>query len=125
MPPVGDLIEIRGLRVLGTIGVNPEEKERAQPFEVDLDVHVDLSAAGLSDDLADTVNYGELIVATEGVIATERHQLLERVAHRVAQVLLEADGRVDAVTVSIRKLRPPVPVDVVTAGVTIHRRRQG
>ncbi len=55
-PP--DRIELRGLRALGTHGVLPEEQERPQPFEVDLDLEVDLRRAGRSDDLADTVDYG-------------------------------------------------------------------
>jgi dihydroneopterin aldolase len=51
-----DRIELRGLRALGTHGVLPEEKERAQPFEVDLALEVDLRPAGRSDALADTVD---------------------------------------------------------------------
>ena len=46
-----DRIELRGLRVLGTHGVLPEERERAQPFEVDLDIDADLRPAGVSDAL--------------------------------------------------------------------------
>jgi 7,8-dihydroneopterin aldolase/epimerase/oxygenase len=57
------------------------------------------------------------------VVATESHLLLERVAQRIADVLLDADDRIDAVRVSIRKLRPPIPVDVDTSAVTITRRR--
>ena len=52
-----------GLRVLGVHGVLPEEQVRAQPFEVDLELHVDLAAAGKSDDLADTVSYADVIDA--------------------------------------------------------------
>jgi dihydroneopterin aldolase len=119
---VADRIELRGLRVVAVIGVLPEERERAQPFEVDLDVEADLSAAGTSDDLADTIDYGPLAEAAARVVATESHTLLERVAERVAEVAL-ADPRVVSVTVSVRKLRPPVPVDLATAGVRITRRR--
>ena len=50
-----DRIEIRGLRVLGTHGVLPEEQQRAQPFEVDLDLELDLRRAGRSDRLEATV----------------------------------------------------------------------
>ena len=51
----------------------------------------------------------------------ERHQLLERLAQRIAETVL-ADPKIAAVTVCVRKLRPPVPVDVATAGVRITRR---
>ena len=119
---MADRIELRGLRVLGTIGALPEEQVRAQPFEVDVDVEADLAAAGASDALDDTLDYGELAQGIERVVSTERHQLLERVAQRIADEVL-ADARVTAVTVTVRKLRPPVPVDLDTAAVTITRVR--
>jgi dihydroneopterin aldolase len=118
-----DRIEIRGLRALGLIGVNPEERERPQPFEVDFDVELDTSKAGRSDHLDDTVDYGRLAVLAEQVVVNDPHLLLERVAERIAQVLLDADGRIDATTVTVRKLRPPIPADLTTSGVTITRYR--
>ncbi len=48
---MNDRIELRGLQVTAICGVLPEEKVRRQPFEVDLDVHADLSIASISDDL--------------------------------------------------------------------------
>ena len=53
----------------------------------------------------------------------EPHLLLERVAERIADELLGADDRIEATTVTVRKLRPPIPVDVATTAVTITRRR--
>lgn len=120
---MGDVIEIRGLRALGTIGVNREEKERAQPFEVDLDVVTDLAPAGRSDALADTIDYGELVGRVEAVVQSERHELLERVGQRIVEAVLAVDPRIESVRVTLRKLRPPLPVDVATAGITITRHR--
>ena len=117
-----DLIELRGLRALGICGALPEERERAQPLEVDLDVVADLSVAGRSDALEDTVNYGELADAIDRVITTERFTLLERLAERLTEVLLAVDGVVE-VTVAVRKLRPPVPQQLATSGVRITRGR--
>jgi dihydroneopterin aldolase len=119
---VPDVIEIRGLRALGVIGVNPEEKARAQPFEIDLDLEADLSKAGETDALADTIDYGRAVAIAEQVIESEQHQLLERVAQRIAEELFVLD-RVDAVRVTVRKLRPPLPHHADTAAVTILRRR--
>lgn len=121
---MGDVIELRGLRVVGTHGALPEEQVRAQPFEVDLDVHADLGPAGASDALGDTVDYGALAAAVERVVAAEHHQLLERLAQRIAEVALD-DPRVDGVTVAVRKLRPPVPQDLASSGVRITRHRAG
>jgi dihydroneopterin aldolase len=117
-----DRIELRGLRALGVIGVLPEERERAQPFELDIALEADLGPAGQTDDLADTIDYGHAVALAERVVTTERHVLLERVAQRVADELLGLDG-VAAVEVTIRKLRPPVPQDLASSAVTIVRHR--
>ncbi len=117
---MGDRIEVRGLRVLGVIGVLPEEQARAQPFEIDLDVVTDLRAAGQSDALADTVDYGAIVAAVERVVAGEQHELLERVAQRIADEVLAHPG-VRGAGITIRKLRPPLPQDVASTAVHIER----
>lgn len=117
-----DRIELRGLRVLGVCGVLPHEQAGPQPLELDLDVEADLSRAGSSDELDDTVDYGALCARVEEVVAGEKFALLERLASRVAEVVLE-DERVAAVTVGVRKLRPPVPQQLATSGVRIRRAR--
>jgi dihydroneopterin aldolase len=118
---VSDRIEVRGLRVMARCGVLPEEVERVQPFEIDLDVAVDLSVAGASDDLADTVDYGAMVdrvvEATNG-----HHDLMEALANHIASAVLD-DARIHTVTVTVRKLRPPVPHDLASAGVTLLRSR--
>ncbi|TML37680.1 MAG: dihydroneopterin aldolase [Actinobacteria bacterium] len=128
-PPAGgdgavgpDRIELRGLRVLGTHGVLAEERDRPQPFEVDLDVVADLGPAGASDDLSQTIDYGVLAAQVVEVVGGERCDLLERLAARIAEVVL-SERRVSSVTVAVRKLRPPVPVDLASAGVRVTRTR--
>jgi dihydroneopterin aldolase len=120
---MNDIIELRGLRASGYCGLLPEERERAQPLEVDVDIHCDLRDAGVGDDLEATVDYGALCSALEAVITTVRVDLLERLAQLLADAVL-AHARVEAVTVAVRKLRPPVPQLLDTAGVRIHRARR-
>lgn len=120
-----DRIELRGLRVLGTHGVLAEEQARAQPFEVDLDAYIDTTEAGASDDLSATVDYAAAaVVVSEVVGGARRHFLLESLADTVARRLLAGDGRLQAVAVSVRKLRPPVPWDLASAGVRVVRFRE-
>ena len=57
-PGTSDCIQLRGLRVLCIVGVLPEERERPQPLELDIDIFSDLAAAGESDEMNDTVDYG-------------------------------------------------------------------
>ena len=121
---MSDVIELRGLRLVTFVGALPEEHERTQPLELDLDVEADLSVAGASDDLDDTINYGALCDVVEQTVVGGGHvRLLEAIAERVAGAVLAADGRITAVTVVVRKLRPPVPQDLGTSGVRVRRSR--
>ena len=119
----GDRIQLRGLRVVGTHGVLPEEQARPQPFELDLDLAVDLALASVSDRLADTVDYGAVAELAAGVVAGPSFELLEALAEAVAQAALVSDLRITEVTVHLRKLRPPLPMDLDTVGVRITRRQ--
>ena len=119
-----DRIELRGLRVLARVGVLPFEQSQDQPVEIDLDLTVDLGAAGASDDLADTVDYGAVCAAVEhDAVRSAPVALLERLAARIAEVVLDIDPRITAVDVAVRKLRPPVAQDLATSGVRLHRER--
>jgi len=107
-----------GLEALGVHGVLPEEQARAQPFGVDLELEVDLARAGETDDLADTIDYAAVIAVASRIVETERFQLLERLATRIADACRE-DERVSAVTVTVRNLRPPVPASLDHVGVRV------
>jgi dihydroneopterin aldolase len=115
-----DCIIVAGLRELGVHGVLPEEKTRPQPFRVDLELMIDASAAGASDELEDTVDYGAVCEAVARVVSSESYALLERLAARIAEVC-RADPRVEKVVVEVRKLHPPVRATVDNVGVRIER----
>jgi dihydroneopterin aldolase len=119
-----DRIELRGLRMPARVGVLPFEQEQDQPIEIDVDLLTDTSAAGASDDLDDTVDYGAVCAAIEAHGVRAGHvALLERLAARIAESVLAVDDRIAAVEVAVRKLRPPVPQDLATSGVRITRNR--
>ena len=124
MPQPGnsDCSQLRGLRVVGVVGVLPEERERAQPLELDIDIYADLSAAGTSDELQDTVDYGSVAQMIEEICLGAKVQLLERLAQLVAGHLLELDG-VSTVEVTVKKIRPPVPSDLNFSAVRVTRHR--
>jgi len=119
-----DRVLLRGLRVMALCGALAEERVRAQPFEVDVGLGADLAPAGLSDDLADTVDYGSVCAAIAAAAEGEQFTLMEAMAHRLAEVCFDADPRVQQATVEVRKLRPPVPQHLSASGVRITRRRR-
>lgn len=120
---MSDVVEIRGLRVLGHHGALPGEQDRAQPFLVDIVFSYDMDLAGRSDDLADAVDYGFITKKAADVVVTQRFALLEALADAVAAAVLEED-RITEVEVRLQKLRPPVPHDVVSIGVVRSHSRQ-
>ncbi len=120
---MSDRIELRGIRAVGIIGVLSEERRRKQPFEIDLDIEMDLSEAGRTDALDQTLNYGPPLEMVQRIVSEEGHELLERVAARIIEEAM-IDDRVLAVEVVVRKVRPPVPVDVDTTAVRMRRTRE-
>ena len=120
--PALDRISIRGLAARGHHGVFDHERRDGQDFIVDLVLWVSTSVAAASDDLADTVDYGELAVAVSALVSGEPVQLIETLAERVADRCL-ADSLVQAVEVTVHKPQAPIPVPFADVTVTILRSR--
>lgn len=118
-----DRILIDDLRVLTVIGALAHEREIAQPIRIDLSIGVDLHEAGRSDDLAATVHYGLVCERATELARDSKDILLERLAAKVADVVLEFD-LVDEVEVTLTKLRPPIAEDVQSTAVRIVRTRK-
>jgi 7,8-dihydroneopterin aldolase/epimerase/oxygenase len=118
-----DRIELRGLRVMARCGTLPDEVAHDQPLEIDVDLLCDLRAAAGSDRLADTIDYSSVCATVEETATASRVALLEHLAGRIAAGVLDIDPRVEGVVIAVRKLRPPVPHHLATAGVRIERRR--
>lgn len=116
-----DLIRLQGMRVLAFCGALPEEQERRQPFEIDVDIETDLTTAGRSDELEDTIDYGAVGESIAAVAADGRFTLMERFADAIASSVL-AERTAAAVTVEVRKTRPPVAEDLRSSAVRITRR---
>lgn len=120
---MADRIELRGIEVHARHGVFAHEQVDGQVFVVDLVVYVDLSRAGVSDDLTDTIDYGALATVVYDTVASERWDLIERVATRVSEVVLAADDRIEAVTVTVHKPQAPIPHEFADVAVTVERAR--
>lgn len=116
------VIRLTGLEVFAFHGVLASEKEHGQRFLVDLEIALDLSSAGVSDRIEDTIDYGALAQAVHDRVATERWDLLERVANRVAELVMEIP-KVDQVVVTIHKPEAPIPLDFDDVAVTVSRQR--
>lgn len=115
-----DRIVLTGLTVFGHHGVYDHERRDGQEFSVDLTLGLSLDAAAASDDVADTVHYGELAERVAAVVAGEPVNLIETLAQRIADVVLD-DVRVQTVTVTVHKPHAPIPLAFGDVAVTLHR----
>lgn len=121
---MSDLIELRGLRVSAVVGMLAEERERAQPLSIDLDLERPFRDAATGDDLLATTNYAEVLALCEAMVVEGHFLLLETLVHRVAEAVLDFDRAIISVRVRAHKLRPPVAQDVASVGVSCLVRRE-
>ena len=117
---MSDAIRLTGLRVRGFHGVLPQERLDGQDFLVDVALHLDLRPAATSDDVADTVHYGDLAEQLAAVVAGEPVDLLETLAERLAAVCL-ADPRVTRAEVTVHKPQAPIAQRFSDVSVTVVR----
>lgn len=118
-----DRIVLARMEFEGRHGVGDEEREFPQVIEIDVELSLDLSSAGKSDDLEQTINYAEVFKRCRPIVEERSFHLLEAIAEAVAADLLGAYPRLESVAVRVRK--PGVPIDGVLeyAGVEIERTR--
>jgi 7,8-dihydroneopterin aldolase/epimerase/oxygenase len=119
---VTDRIELKGIEVVARHGVLEHEKQEPQVFRIDLTLYLDLSNAGTSDDLADTVDYGKLAQVAHDLVQSESHDLIESVAQQIATAVLD-EPLVDRVRVTVHKPEAPIPLTFSDVAVTVDRSR--
>jgi len=119
-----DRIVLTGLRVRGNHGVFDHEKREGQDFLVDVTVWIDLGGAAASDDIADTLHYGELAERVAAIVGGQPRDLIETVAAEIAEDVL-TDERVHAVEATVHKPTAPIPLTFADVAVTVRRSRRG
>ncbi len=115
-----DTIRLLGIRVFAYHGLLADEQASGQEFVIDVVVHASLSDAAASDDIADTIDYGSLAAAIHARATKERWNLIERVAGRIADLVME-DRRATGVEVRVHK--PAAPIQVPFEDVVVEVRR--
>lgn len=115
-----DEIALTGLTVFGHHGVFDFERRDGQEFTIDLRLGLSLRDAAASDDVTDTVHYGELADTVAAIVAGEPVNLIETLAQRIADAVL-ADTRVNTVTVTVHKPHAPIGQTFSDVAVSIHR----
>lgn len=120
---MSDRIFLEGMVFFGRHGVSDEERAAPQAITVDLAVTVDLRAAGTSDDLARTVDYGDLFETCRAIVEERSFHLLEGIAEAIAGAVLAGQPLVGSVSARVRKPGVPIAGELDSAGVEIERQR--
>ncbi len=119
---MSDRIILDSMVFSGTHGVYEEEQRHPQPFEVDVELAINLQPAGLSDDLEQTVDYSGVFETCRQIVESTRFNLVEALAEAIAQEIL-AGFPADEVTIRVRKPQVKLGGTLRSAGVEIRRRR--
>jgi 7,8-dihydroneopterin aldolase/epimerase/oxygenase len=118
-----DKIYLNNMKFYGYHGVFPEETKLGQRFAVDLIVETDLEKAGQSDNLEDSINYGEIYHVCKEVVEGKPFKLVEALAEKISAELLGQFSSIISVTVKVIKPDPPIPGHYDSVAVEITRGR--
>lgn len=114
-----DQIRIKNLKIFAHHGVYEQEKEQGQNFIVNAVLYTDVEEAGMSDNIADAVDYGAVCLLVDGYLRENRFDLLEAVTRHTAQELLLAFPAIRKLELEIEKPDAPIPLRFKSVSVKI------
>jgi dihydroneopterin aldolase len=120
---MSDQIVLTGIHGFGYHGLFEQERKDGQDFFVDLTLSVDLTAASLSDAIDDTVNYAEITDLVVEEITNNPINLIEKLAARIAERILNQHLKVTSITVTVHKPQAPVAAQLKDIAVVVTRSR--
>jgi len=119
---MSDRIVLQNMVFDGNHGYYDHERATAQPFEVDVELRLDLRPAGIDDDLEKTVDYGKVFAIAREIVESTELRLLEAIAEAIARDVLAGFPAVEEVTVRVRKPKVQLGGRLDYSGVEITRR---
>jgi dihydroneopterin aldolase len=117
------MLSMERIQFYGKHGVMAEENQLGQRFYVSLTMRLDLSVAGQTDRLEETVNYAEVYTLVKKIVEGETYRLIEALAETIASRLLDSYARIMEVTVRVVKPHPPIHIIFDGVAVEITRTR--
>ncbi len=118
-----DKIIVKNLKLFCYHGVNPEEKVDGQNFIFDIEAGVDLTLPCKTDDVDDTVSYAKIIKTVRRIAQSEKNDLIECVAQRIADEIFDEFPKVQALVVTVKKPEAPIKAEFDYVAVSIERKR--
>ena len=120
---MSDKISIKGIQAHGYHGLLEDERKNGQLFIVDVEVELDLSKAGKSDDIKKSVDYNALAILIHNEITGPAVNLIESLAHRIGIKAVETFKEIDEIKVTVHKLKATIEVSFTDVSVSIKVKR--
>ncbi|TQS75318.1 dihydroneopterin aldolase [Ornithinibacillus gellani] len=118
-----DKIILKDMQFYGFHGLFPEENKLGQRFHIDLELFLDLSRAGRTDDMHASIDYGQVFSHVQQIVEGEAKHLIEAVAETIASELFKSFELLEACRVKVIKPDPPIPGHYESVAVEIYRER--
>lgn len=118
-----DKIILKNMQFYGYHGLFPEENKLGQRFQVDLELFSDLKKAGKTDDMNDSIHYGQAYERVQRIVEGKAKKLIESVAEDIATELLQAFSGLKACRVRVIKPDAPIPGQLESVAVEIYREK--
>lgn len=118
-----DKITLKNMKFYGYHGLFPEEKILGQSFAVDVELFLSLEKAGRSDDMNDSIDYGQVFNIIKKIVEGKPKNLIEAVAEKIANQLLESFSILQSCTVKVKKINPPIDGQYDFVAIEINRGR--
>ncbi|SFB31977.1 dihydroneopterin aldolase [Lentibacillus halodurans] len=118
-----DKILMNQMAFYGYHGLFPEETKLGQRFLVDVDLMLDLKKSSRTDDMNDSIDYGEVYDVVKEIVEGEPKNLVEAVAEAIADELFRSFELLDACKLKVTKPDPPIPGHYQSVAVEIFRER--
>ena len=119
-----DKIHINGIKTYAYHGAIQEERVLGQYFITDLVLHVDLTKASKTDDLLETVHYGEVYNLVEEIVKGESVSLIERLAGKINAELFDRYDKIIEIETTITKPNPPIDGNYDSVAITLQGKRE-
>lgn len=120
---MNDKIILTGIEAYGHHGCTEEERCAGSFLKADLEIFSDLSKAGKSDNLDDTIDYSKILFDVKKIIEGTPRRLIETVAEEIAEKILNDFDKVERVKVVLHKPNAPLPLKYADAAVSIVREK--
>lgn len=121
---MSDKIILTGIEIYGHHGCTEEEQRRGQIIKVDLEMNLNLSKAGKTDDLDETVDYSKILFHVEQIVGGKSRKLIETVAEEIAEKILSDYEKIDSLKVTLHKPFANLPIKYDDVAVEIFRGRK-